>query len=87
MLTVADIITKLGGATESGLVCGFEQNPASRGSDMKQRGKIPPAYWSRIVEAAKAKDLAAEINYDTLAKVYAAPRYGQAPTQAEGATR
>jgi hypothetical protein len=64
MNSVREIIDALGGPTEFGRICGFTKNPGARGSDMRQRGSIPVIYWPRIVQAARAADLA--ITNDTL---------------------
>lgn len=67
-LSVREIVDALGGPTEFGRICGFTRNPGSRGSDMRQRGSIPVAYWPRIVEAAQARDVA--INNDVLVRAH-----------------
>ena len=69
-MTVSEIIDAFGGPTSFGKVCGFERNPASRGSDMRQRGSIPPAYWSRIIEEASRRNIAG-LTYEALAIAHA----------------
>jgi len=68
METVPDIIAALGGSTAFGRICGFTKNPGARGSDMRQRGSIPVAYWPRIVEHAKAQNIA--IDNDVLVRAH-----------------
>lgn len=71
MSTVSDIIDAFGGPTEFGRACGFQRNPAARGSDMRQRGSIPSAYWQRIVEAARLRNIADKVNLEALASAHA----------------
>lgn len=69
MKSAREIIDALGGPTQFGRLCGFTRNPASRGSDMRQRSSIPVIYWPRIVEAARARGL--QIDNDVLVEVHA----------------
>ena len=71
MKTVADIIDAFGGSTAFGRICGFTQNQAARGSDMKQRGSIPVRYWPAVVQAAREKGLEG-ISHETLVAMHAA---------------
>jgi hypothetical protein len=66
--TPADVVEALGGPTEFGRICGFDRNPAARGSDMRQRRSIPLQYWPRIVEAAREKSL--PIDNDVLVRLH-----------------
>ena len=69
MKSPRDIIDALGGPTEFGRICGFTKNPASRGSDMRQRGSIPVASWPKLVEVARTRGL--QIDNDVLVRVHA----------------
>lgn len=68
MLTVAEIVDKLGGPTKFGEICGFTVNQASRGSDIRRRGSIPVDYWPKIVEVALERGL--PITYETLVEAH-----------------
>lgn len=77
MLTVPDIVDRLGGPTKFGRACGFTVNPGARGHDIKRRGSIPQAYWLRIVAAAAEADVS-DVTLEALAKAHA-------PSSNEGA--
>lgn len=69
-MTVSDIVEAFGGPAKFGRACGFDRNPASRGSDMRQRGSIPAIYWSRLVEAAKDRGIEG-VTLEVLASTHA----------------
>ena len=62
MDTFSDIITAIGGAPGLSEAIGVEDSHARV---MKTRGSIPPEYWSRLIEWAKAKSIT-EITFETL---------------------
>ncbi len=69
MQTISEIVDAFGGPTEFGKACGFKENPASRGSDMRRRNSIPVDYWSQLIRAAESKGLS--ISYETLVEIHA----------------
>lgn len=64
MITVPEIIDRLGGPTEFGRLCGFTANPGARGHDMKMRRSIPLRYWTPVL--ARAATIAPEITLSVL---------------------
>lgn len=87
MQNVQDIIKAFGGPTKFGHACGFAANPAARGSDMRQRGSIPVAYWQRLIEVAPDYGVKG-LTYEVLAKANTESRIEHSravTTQAEDA--
>lgn len=84
-MDASQVIDALGGSTKFGLACGFTVNAAARGSDMKQRNSIPPAYWPRIVQAAR-KAGRPEITLDAL-KAMRAARISKRPSPSNSEAR
>lgn len=66
MMTFRDVIDAFDGPTRFAAAIGIEPFHAQT---MKNRGSIPPAYWTRVVEAAAREDK--NITYETLAQIAA----------------
>lgn len=65
MRTFVDIIDAFGGPARFSEAIGIE---AFHGQTMKTRGSIPPAYWNRVVMAARQKRISG-ITLESLAKI------------------
>jgi hypothetical protein len=80
MADVATIISRLGGQTQVGVICGFERNHGARGHDFKMRNCIPRRYWSRILAYASEKNIP-DVTLEVLERAHPASR----PAETEAA--
>lgn len=77
METFEDIFAAFGGPARYADAIGIKDFHAQT---MRQRGSIPPAYWSDTVKAAQERDIEG-VTLETLARIAAAKR----PTVEQGA--
>lgn len=69
MQTVDDVFVKFGGPTAFADAVGIKISAAS---EMRRRSSIPVRYWSRLVEAARARRI--RITYEQLVSMHSVER-------------